>query len=270
MIRGGLSLTVDAEGAHELRVVGRPGGHAVSGASRGARQQADPAGRSHNPTAEECRSACAVHAEPKGIRQQQDRVEAAVPQSLRPRPAARRPGPRCWPTPVSSSNIGAIDGSAATARRRRGNAARTATTAGSAITASPSQFGMRTTMRAGARLSAFIDLVHRLPFVRHGILPGGAREHPSHLFADRNVAPSAMHPEPLFRIAANVHLEHVGAALRELADRVGAVGRRVASPGARRPCGIGRQGAAARKPGRPEPRSSARAPPALTWWPPDD
>ena len=34
------------------------------------------------------------------------------------------------------------------------------------------------------------------------------------------VAPAAVHPQPELRMAAHVHLEHVGAPLRELADRV--------------------------------------------------
>src|SRR3954449_10066281 len=69
--------------------------------------------------------------------------------------------------------------------------------AGSAITASPSQLGARTTMRSGS--DTLWDWV---------IIFG--------------LAPAAVHPKPKTGIAAHVHFEDVGAALRELAQRVGA------------------------------------------------
>ena len=56
------------------------------------------------------------------------------------------------PALVSSSKSGAMAGIAATATCAAGNAARTAPIAGSAITASPSQFGARMTRRVTARL----------------------------------------------------------------------------------------------------------------------
>ena len=40
------------------------------------------------------------------------------------------------------------------------------------------------------------------------------------------VTPAAVHPQPQVGVPAHVHLEHVGAPLRELAHGVGAVGRR--------------------------------------------
>ena len=45
-----------------------------------------------------------------------------------------------------------------------------------------------------------------------------------------DVAPAAVHPQPQLRVAAHVHLEHVGAALRELADGVGIVAPAAARP----------------------------------------
>ena len=51
------------------------------------------------------------------------------------------------------------------------------------------------------------------------------REHaPDVRVARLDVSPSPMHPQPEIGIAAHVHLEDVGAALREFADGIGVVG----------------------------------------------
>ena len=105
----------------------------------------------------------------------------------------------------------------------------------------------------------------------HGVafLARRRREHPANRVVLRlQVAPAAVHPQPQLGVAPDVHLEHVGAALRELANRVR--GRRPTADRrrARRPCGTGRRGAAARRPGRPACRCGARARPAPTSSPP--
>src|SRR5262249_51450347 len=112
---------------------------------------------------------------------------------------------------VRSRKSGATPARAATTIALDGYARRTAASAGSAITASPSQFGARTISRSMSATS--------LLFV------AGRGEHA--LFRrGLDVAPAAMHPEPQAGIAAHVHFEHVGAALREVAQRVAVAGRR--------------------------------------------
>ena len=71
------------------------------------------------------------------------RCVAASRPRRRPRARSARPAP----PPSSSSNSGATDAAAAIASRASGSAARIAAIAGSAITASPSQFGARMTSR---------------------------------------------------------------------------------------------------------------------------
>ena len=111
----------------------------------------------------------AVHADAKGVGKKERGVETAGPRasrfSLSPgaidddrRPA--RPG-------VSSSKSGAIDEAPRSRRAMPGKAARTAAIAGSAMTASPSQFGARTTRREGAAWS----LIPAPSVVRCGNIP---------------------------------------------------------------------------------------------------
>ena len=59
-----------------------------------------------------------------------------------------------------------------------------------------------------------------------------SRASPAARFAGRAIA--AMHPQPQIWIAAHVHLQHVGAALRELAHRVGRISSRRRHRAARR------------------------------------
>src|SRR4029450_13854253 len=92
---------------------------------------------------------------------------------------------------VASSNIGAIGAIAAIVIWVSGSAARTDASAGSAMTASPSQFGARITRRAG-----LVD-----------ISIGRPREHAFHTCARGDVAPAPVHPQPQLRIPAQVHLE---------------------------------------------------------------
>src|SRR4029450_4180343 len=83
------------------------------------------------------------------------------------------------------------------------------TTAGSAMTASPSQFGASTTTTPGS------DIAIVFGFVAH-----------PEIFAGQHVliAPAPVHPQPSCRMPPHVHLEHVGAALREVANRIGRIG----------------------------------------------
>src|SRR4249919_1822251 len=46
------------------------------------------------------------------------------------------------------------------------------------------------------------------------------------MFTDGHVPPSTMHPEPELRVPADVHLEHIGATLGELGNRMFVVGWR--------------------------------------------
>ena len=123
---------------------------------------------------------------------------------------------------------------------RRESARRRSPTAGSAMTASPNQFGETTSRRS---------------ILGHAVM--------MRRFAGRlSIAPSAMHPEPQMRVPPHIHLQHVGAALRELANRVRAVVVRrwhgtvvdqtVAAP----------REAATRTPGSPARRCAAPGPPA--------
>src|SRR5436190_17498619 len=80
---------------------------------------------------------------------------------------------------------------AATNRRRSAKPRFRSAIAGSAITASPSQLGA---MTSNGRPSA--------------------------------IAPPPMHPQPQPWVPPDVHLEYVGAALREVADRIGCIGLR--------------------------------------------
>ena len=78
------------------------------------------------------------------------------------------------------------------------------------------------------------------------------------------VAPAPVHPQPELRMTPHVHLEHVRAALRELANRLVAVGaRRLDRMLVDHPIAAARR-AAARTPARPARRCAAPAPRAPT------
>src|SRR5713226_4510278 len=92
------------------------------------------------------------------------------------------------PTPCTSVYSGAMWGCAATVIAASGHSRRTSAIAGSAMTASPSQFG------------ATIRRLFNSPW--SFVLGPGSIFH----------APAPMHPEPEIGTPADVHLEHVGAA----------------------------------------------------------
>src|SRR5258706_8535862 len=89
--------------------------------------------------------------------------------------------------------------------------------AGNAITASPSQFGATMTMRSSVAMAVVFCLLPSA-FCLVVVFVTGFRKHPRRL-RRRRIAPAAMHPQPQIRTAPHLHLEHVGAALREFADR---------------------------------------------------
>src|SRR6185369_2910950 len=79
------------------------------------------------------------------------------------------------------------------------------------MTASPSQFGASTTMPPGS------DIATLFRFVAHPEIFAG-----QHLL----IAPPPVHPQPECGMPPHVHLEHVGAALREVANGIRRIGSR--------------------------------------------
>ena len=143
------------------------------------------------------------------------------------------------PTSVSSRKSAATAGAAAIVKCARAKCRRTAAIAGSASTASPSQFGGRTT---DARTSSGVAArVIRASRVSSGAAAGNM---PRHRGSRRTgvVAPAPVHPEPEMRMAAHVHLEHVACtAASDLAHGIGRRRPAAARPGARRPGDSGRR-----------------------------
>src|SRR5688500_17667225 len=160
-------------------------------------------------------AACFVsHAEPNELGSSNAAsARAAASRSMSARHGPRRSGPppprsvTTSSTPGTSWNNAATDARAATDSRAPANRRRTSAMAGSAITASPSQFGATTRRReiSGIGFRLGLAVVHR------------QRRAGERRIA---VAPAAMHPQPELGMTPYVHLEHVGAALGELADRV--------------------------------------------------
>src|SRR5688572_24686574 len=110
---------------------------------------------------------------------------------------------RTGDTSCSSLKIASTDAGPTIVTSSSANTRRNAAIAGSAITASPSQFGARRAIRIPyPRQPLFGDL-----------FSARRREHAGHRRnIRRKVAPAAVHPEPEIGITAHVHLEHVGAA----------------------------------------------------------
>src|SRR5258708_26033727 len=105
-------------------------------------------------------------------------------------------------TSGTSEKSGAIAGRAATVIAASGIARRRSAIAGSAMTASPSQFG--------ATISIRFTIVDSLGIAL------GSRKHARRSRARRRaVSPAAVHPEPEVRMAPHVHFEYVGAPLCE-------------------------------------------------------
>ena len=129
------------------------------------------------------------------------------------------------------------------------------------MTMSPSQFGRR--------MTTLWACVHATSPTESAFLVCRGREHAR----DRRgggleIAPAAVHPQPEIRIPPHVHLEDVGAPLREVAhDRLRVVGGSACggSTGVLVDrSGIGRRAAAARTRGSPARPSAAPAPRAPT------
>src|SRR5262249_54096350 len=117
----------------------------------------------------------------------------------------------------TSLKSGAMEGRAATVIVVSGEARWTSAIAGSAITASPSQFGARTTRCVtGSRLQFFSSLAVAL----------NRRKHARRAVGRPVLSPAPMHPQPEIGPAADLHLEHVRTTLRELLHGVYAVGAR--------------------------------------------
>src|SRR3954467_8350018 len=112
-------------------------------------------------------------------------------------------------TPGTSSNRLATERRAATTRRAVAKWRRTSAIAGSAITASPSQFGANTQTVGESAVNPRLG--------KDDLVAGSLRA----------VAPPPVHPQPQLGIPPHIHLEHVGASLREFPDRL----RRVVTRG---------------------------------------
>src|SRR4051812_40115547 len=98
-------------------------------------------------------------------------------------------------TPGTSSNRLATERRAATTRRTVAKWRRTSAIAGSAITASPSQFGANTHTVGDSAVTPRLG--------KRGFAAGSLR----------TLAPPPVHPEPQLGIPPHIHLEYVGATL---------------------------------------------------------
>ena len=252
---------VKSKASHKLQVVRRLVHASPAVATPRASAATPPESAGKAPALGNARASCGQRG-PKRVRQQQRGVElACAPATCA---SARGSGPRAA---VRAAFVLFLEQRRDRRNRRDGQTCARHRPADGAHRRQrhhgvPSQFGARMTT---ATLEIWSMLRSRIARSCPAFFARRRREHPADLVVLRlDIPPAAVHPEPESGIAAHVHLEDVGAALRQLPDRVGIVGAAADPRRARTPCGTGRPAAAARTPARQARRFAARARPAPT------